>query len=311
MFLIFVNPQEERTLRTSVENLRQKLEAPGEEYSLRERVEILGELGYALLGLVETDSKHLDEALSVFEESVQVFQTLGDKRGDAAGRATIGLILHQMGDYGASTEFYIEAVQLFEQLSDSLTEILECIKGIGLNLIKLGDFVGAITQFQHGTELARENGDTGSLLDFYANLIFLHEKFDHWEEMVTIYKDVVNLFEDLDDPVGMVSVYINLAALFIKLNKATPAKYPKGKESARVSLKRALAIARKCKENRLIAKIHEKMAEIALVDRDLETVKRHYRYAKEIYASLDATEDERRLDLALRLLEKSGGNHGD
>ncbi|MHA1733038.1 MAG: tetratricopeptide repeat protein [Promethearchaeota archaeon] len=292
-----------------VREIQREIEEHGDEMSSEERVLLLGKAGYLLLDLADEDSSAIGEAVEVFRQAAGEFEKLGDGRGLGSALATIALAYQKAGELEKSTGEFVRAIETFSRASGggSYAEVLECMKGIGLNHLRAGDDEGAIQQFEQARSLAEEIGDTGNLLDCYANLVHIHEDLKNWEEMVELYAKVLPLFEELGDAGGLVTTLLNLAYLLSKLEVDSPEKYPRGRESAKNYLKRALALARREKLELEGARVHERLGELAFQDGDIEGALEHFRAALATYKEAASREDALRLVVAIHLL---GGDAG-
>jgi hypothetical protein len=54
-----------------------------------------------------------------YEESLALFQELGDTRGIAAALSSLGNLASSRGDFAAADELYAECAPLFRELGDS------------------------------------------------------------------------------------------------------------------------------------------------------------------------------------------------
>lgn len=294
----------ENAARARVKTLEKDLARVREGSDPDALVAALGDYGQALVQLGTHDPTALEQAVAVFEDIAELAGQESDARVEASARATLGLVHALLGAYERSSEYYLAALALFKDLSGVEPELLECVKGVGVNLIKLRDPRGALLQFENGLELARQFRDPGNILDCLANLIYIHESLGHWDKLAHLYRESLATFRELGDREGEVTTLVNLAIIYQRLHRQAPGDFPKGDETAAKCLRRALAVSRKYHLRRLRAKVHERLADQAIKTGDPAAAADHFEEALTTYETLELPDEVRRVQLALAVLGK-------
>ncbi|GAB4309278.1 MAG: hypothetical protein Kow0069_08330 [Promethearchaeota archaeon] len=310
------------SVRERVEAAQERLAKERGSLTPEEEVQLLGTVAYGLVELAdaeEGDPSLLDRAVEVFREAAAVFEREGDARGLASSRASVAVVLSRQGRHRESNEEFVEAIRLLERggADAALPELLECVKGVGLNLLKLGDFDGAKAQFEEGASVARASGDLANLIDCLVNLIHVAESSGMWADSVPLWEELASVFEEAGDAAGLVASYASLATTYLRLHGTSPKEHPRALELASSLLDGALALAEEIGDPRLLAKVHERLAEAATAKRDLKAASQSLEAARRAYTAAGATGDADRVATLAKFLSrhaelagKRGGGHG-
>lgn len=113
-----------------------------------------------------------EEAQQHAERCLQIFQTLGDAHGQAAGHSAMGAVAFFRGNYDESIENHQAALQLKEQFdrSDVAGSLLE----MGISQAALGKLDEARANVTAALEIFEEAGNRLRLLDCYNELGIVH-----------------------------------------------------------------------------------------------------------------------------------------
>jgi predicted ATPase/DNA-binding XRE family transcriptional regulator len=127
--------------------------------------------GHALIGLgvMLFFQGHYEQAAATWEESLALFQTLGDTRGVAYSYGNLGLVADAREDYPRAIASYEQALALFRELEDP-TYIGFMLHNVGLIAYFQGEYARATALFEESLALARADGDETSIAMILGNL---------------------------------------------------------------------------------------------------------------------------------------------
>jgi len=121
------------------------------------------------LGLVGIYQNDLPRAQSYLEESLAGWRSLGDRQGIAAALNRLGLALRYQGDYDQARECYEECLALAHALHDKYI-LAAPLHNLGQMLHHLGDDASAHRLLRESFVLVRQMGDTPNISVWLADL---------------------------------------------------------------------------------------------------------------------------------------------
>ncbi|TFG09695.1 MAG: tetratricopeptide repeat protein [Promethearchaeota archaeon] len=192
-----------------LENLKElELVAKGSEY-----IKELGDIAFLQLeiGEYEDAEKNLRICLKHFKRQL-------DRLGQAAVYGLLGTLYFKENKFDESNINYSSAYEIYKELNQ-VQEQITCLKGIGINLIKLNHLDDACDKFLDCSAICSDNNDIYNLLDCIANLIFIHETQEKWDVVFELYKKSLEAFEKTKDVKGIIVSYFNMGILRKKSNK--------------------------------------------------------------------------------------------
>lgn len=150
------------------------------------------------------------------EKNLQVCLKHFKKQRDDLGKADVygilGILHFTSGAYQKSIDYYNMAHEIYKEFNQ-VKEQITCLKGIGINLIKLNLFDEACDNLLECSALCSDNNDIYNLLDCLGNLIYIHEKRENWDIVFELYKKTLKSFKELSDNKGTIISYFNLGIL--------------------------------------------------------------------------------------------------
>ncbi len=140
------------------------------------------------------------------------FKNQRDRLGQASVYAILGILYFKRGYYQKSIENYNIALDIYKELNQ-IPEEIACLKGIGINLIKLNNLDDACDRFIECSTICSDNNDIYNLLDCLGNLIYIHENIGKWDVVYELYIKSLEAFEKLRDNKGIITSYFNLGII--------------------------------------------------------------------------------------------------
>jgi tetratricopeptide (TPR) repeat protein len=196
---------------------------------MRARATVLN--GAGVLAFVQGD-KAASRAL--FEESLALSRSLGDRQGTASMLNNLGIMVHQEGDPGAGRVLYEESLTIRRELGDKWG-IGASLNNLGLVAQELGEYDEA--RILHGESMAirRELGDTLGIAGSLGNLGLVAQDLGEYDEARGLYEESLTLRKELGDKGGMAELFSNLGLVARKQGNYDDARdlYGKGLTLAR------------------------------------------------------------------------------
>jgi hypothetical protein len=97
----------------------------------------------------------------LYEDAFVELRRIGDRRCSASTDRNLAVIAHQRGDFGRSTELFVEAVRLRHELGDH-AGLAECFEGIAANLAAVDRPADAAVALAAAAARRRHSGTVAS-----------------------------------------------------------------------------------------------------------------------------------------------------
>lgn len=144
------------------------------------------------------------------------FEKQKDRLGQASVYGLLGTLHFKRKAFQQSLEFYKKAYTIYDELMQ-IPEKIECLKWIGINLIKLNQLDEACDVFLDCSAICSDKGDIYNLLDCLGNLIYIYENTGQWDVVFELYKKTLKGFKEIKDSKGIITSYFNLGILKKKI----------------------------------------------------------------------------------------------
>ncbi|MBC7874786.1 MAG: tetratricopeptide repeat protein, partial [Ferruginibacter sp.] len=193
-----------------------------------------------------------DDAQPLLQESLSLFQSLNDLRGQATVYEYLAIVQRNWGDFGAALKLLYKGLELSQQTAFRINEAFTQYQ-IGVTYKYLGNFEKALDHLFKSLSIHRE--DNNRLYQSYPiNIIgsIYFENGDHTRAL-EYYKEGLKSRQDSGDKLGEAGSLDNLATTFLKLKD-----YPQAIEYCTQSL----AISKNTGDKRSEANALQHLAEI-------------------------------------------------
>ncbi len=163
------------------------------------RAKVLGGAGY-----LATNQGDYAAALSLLEESLVLWQQLGDKQGIALSLNLLGRVAWHRGDFPRAADLYKESLVLFRELGakDSISVLLN---NLGVLAINQGDFSAARSLLEESLAIRRQLGDKQGMAMTGANLGVIALRQGDYAAARSLFKESLTIDRDLGDKRGISS----------------------------------------------------------------------------------------------------------
>ncbi|MDP9353459.1 MAG: tetratricopeptide repeat protein, partial [Chloroflexota bacterium] len=141
---------------------------------------------------------HYEWSASRGEESLELFRSAGDKRGEGLALGLLGLVALHQRDYERATGSFKESLGVFRDLGDQWGTAL-LLGGLGLVSLYRGDYEQATALFEEGLALARNIGDRPSTYGALYNLALVSQVFCDHERAARLFREALELSLEVGD----------------------------------------------------------------------------------------------------------------
>lgn len=198
-----------------------------------------------------------------YEESMILWQQIGDMTRVACALCNLGMVLHEQGDLSGAQARYEESLALHRQQRDlDRWSIAATLNNLGQAVHKQGDWARAHALLTESLSLKREIGDDAGSAATLGNLADLASAEGDDQRAAALYRDSVALYHELGDQGGIAACCEGIAHMAVQ---------PKNAAGDAVRAARLLAAASKL---RIVAHLPLPPAEqIRYYERDLSDLR--------------------------------------
>jgi tetratricopeptide (TPR) repeat protein len=161
-----------------------------------------------------------EDALRLYQRSVNVQKTLADKFGLATALKGIGNVYRARGDYGAALESYLSSLSLSEQIKAPLGSTLG---SIGLVRALQGNYEGALEYYDKALKEFESNSnniEAARVLTLIGNVHFRQSQYDL---SLSSFRRALVLREQMDDKLGQGDVLAGIGSTLLRQRKYSEA----------------------------------------------------------------------------------------
>ena len=177
---------------------------------------------------LELQHSYPDSAVNYAEKGLNLAKKLNYKKGEAYLFNNLGNINRDLGHYDQAISAYQNAVEIFTELTKSSDIYLNSFvkrgiansyKGLGTVAYMQGNYNFAINYYQKAIRIFEELDNTNGMASCYNNIGMVHWKQDNYDRAIEYYKKALVINEKKDRKIGMAACYNNIAIIYKKLKK--------------------------------------------------------------------------------------------
>ncbi|MEK6304456.1 MAG: TIR domain-containing protein [Acidobacteriota bacterium] len=169
------------------------------------------------------DLGRYDEATIAYEERIRRAERLGDRRGEAVGKAQLGTVRLCQKRYGEALESYREALKIFDSLGEPRS-VATAWHQIGMAHKNAGQFDQAEQAYRQGLAIWVQQRDRAREASTLGELGTLHDQMGRLEEAANFYRQAADIDVQLQDKRNEGIHRSNLANALIKLERYDEAR---------------------------------------------------------------------------------------
>ena len=144
---------------------------------------------------------NLQESIKLFEKNIEDARSIKYKKGEATALFNLGIVTYLNGKYEESTEIFLKAITLFEQLGLD-KELALAYSEFGYQ-IKRRNLKKAIEYMRKGIGIAETHNYKFELSSMYNNFGVLHEMNNNVDSAAFYYRKALKLKIEVNDAEGI------------------------------------------------------------------------------------------------------------
>jgi non-specific serine/threonine protein kinase len=152
------------------------------------------------------------QARAFYEESLALYQELGDKRGIADVLSSLGCVTFDQGDYAAARTLHTESLMIEHELGDRWG-IAEVLNNLGIAAREQGDYWAARALLGESLAIKRELGNKQGIARSLHNLGVVACEQGDYAAAHDLYMESLTIKQELGDTWGIAESLEGLAGL--------------------------------------------------------------------------------------------------
>ncbi|MEG5057808.1 MULTISPECIES: tetratricopeptide repeat protein [unclassified Microcoleus] len=165
------------------------------------------------LGWIQDDWGNPKEAIAFYQQSLEIYEKIGDVQGKAATLHNLAIIYANQGDVEKAIAFYQQSLELQEKIGDvqGKAATLHCLAGIYRNQ---GDVEKAIAFYQQSLELKEKIGDVQGKAATLHQLAIIYANQGDVEKAIAFYQQSLEVEEKIGNVQGKAATLHQLAIIY-------------------------------------------------------------------------------------------------
>jgi tetratricopeptide (TPR) repeat protein len=154
-----------------------------------------------------------EAALPLAEEAVEIYRSLGDRRGEAEALDRVGMAHYRAGRSRDSLSYYAEARSLYGDAEDS-HGVADTLTHSGVAFWQLGRYPDAMGNMRDALLLYQAAGDRRGQAKTLSNLGRMQLNFGYHRDALDGYQKALEIFREIGVAQSEAILYHNIGALY-------------------------------------------------------------------------------------------------
>jgi len=158
-----------------------------------------------------------------FNESLPLFQALGDRRGEASALDGIGVVYQSLGETQKALEKFNESLPIRQAVGDRSGEA-STLNNIGWVYRSLGETQKALEKFNEALSIRRAVGDRSGEAETLTDIGALHRSLGEMQKALEKHNEALLFFQLVGDRNGEAAALLGIAQVEQKCGNLTQAR---------------------------------------------------------------------------------------
>ncbi len=239
------------------------------------------------------------ESFRLFQQSLEIRKSIGDKQGVAAVLGNFGLLYSEQGNNIKALEFMTQSLKINEEMKDTLGMCAN-YNNLASLYQDLGNHAKALEYYNRSVSLYHPERDKLSIALSYNNIANVYRSDSAYDKALDYLTRSLEIRTAFNDRTGMAINYINLGTLYVaqnNLDKAVP------------YIEESIALFRELNDKPGLTAAHHAMGDVALRQKRWRDAERWCADALELARSIDKIDLQRDACFCLYGAEKGRGRY--
>ncbi|MCK5169549.1 MAG: tetratricopeptide repeat protein, partial [Bacteroidales bacterium] len=172
---------------------------------------------YHNLGLVNQYLNNYDKALSYYQKSVELAETLENKESAAISYQDIGTLYYDIQKYSLAQHYYHKAIEIYRKTNNE-ERIAAIYQNIGVLHYNWGNLDKSIGFYQKSLNIYEKLKDKRCIAISLSNIGLIYEENKHYNKALIYYEKSLLMFEEVNNKQALTYIFYNLGSIYCNLN---------------------------------------------------------------------------------------------
>ncbi len=168
------------------------------------------------LGVAYYSLGQYQQALEFFEQALAIFHEVGDRNGEAGSLGNLGNIYRSLGQYRQAVEFYEQSLTILKEISDRIGEAI-FLQNLGIVYRLLGQYSLALEFYNQSLALKREIGDRNGEANCLNSISIVYHLLGQYQQALEFSEQSLKIQREIADLNGEANSLASLGNLYISL----------------------------------------------------------------------------------------------
>lgn len=182
-------------------------------------------IAYTNIGNAYKNKNDYDKSLEFYTRAINIYEQLKDTVEMAKVYNNIGIIYYNKSDYNKALDTYIKSLKIFENAGDRKGQA-DCYNNIGLIYNKKGEYDKSLEFYFKNLKIREEIKDKSGIAASYNNIGNIYYNKDDYNKALEYYLKSLKIKEEIGDKKGLSHLYNNIGLIYTdKENYDTALEY--------------------------------------------------------------------------------------
>jgi len=168
---------------------------------------------YHNLGMFYANRGEVESAISLFQQSLELWERIGDVRGKAATLHCLGILSANRGEVESAISLFLQSLELKERIGDVQGKAAT-LHQLGILYANRGEVESAISLYQQSLELDERIGDVQGKAATLHQLGILYANRGEVESAISLFHQSLELWERIGNVQGKAATLHQLGSLY-------------------------------------------------------------------------------------------------
>jgi tetratricopeptide (TPR) repeat protein len=168
---------------------------------VRESDEVLAARSLHELGILAYLQGEYEQARILYQQSLEIFERLGDQSGRAMALHTLGMIAQNLGEYEQARNLYLQNLEILERLGDEGGQA-NSLHQLGTIALDKGKYEQARSLYQQSLAIKERLGDQSGQASSLHQLGMIAQGQGEYGQARVLYRQSMEITEQLGDQIG-------------------------------------------------------------------------------------------------------------
>ncbi len=154
------------------------------------------------LGILAQKMGNYPEARKLYQQSLKIFQELGDKSGVSSSLHNLGALAQATGEYDEARKLYQQSLKIFQELGDK-SDVSKSLHNLGALAQATGEYEETRKLYQQSLKIFQELGDKTGVSKSLHQMGWLAQATGEYEEARKLYLQSLKIKQELGDKSGV------------------------------------------------------------------------------------------------------------